>query len=217
MSTRAVHEGLRVVEMPIPYTERVGRSKLNIVRDGTRFLTSIIWTALEYNPVRILGIAGLAALSLAGAIGIMTIAARVQGITELGPWGVFGLFSALVLAVAGTSIFALGATFNYLVSLFRREPVRQGLFARPLFNPPLDRHFGWFGVASAAAGAALAVTSLVLSFWGWDITRLWLWLMVSALIGLVGVQLSVWWVIMRVLEGLSERDARIGLDLRPSA
>ena len=52
MSTRAIHEQLKMVEVPIPYAERVGRSKLTIVGDGTRFLQSIVWTALDYNPVR---------------------------------------------------------------------------------------------------------------------------------------------------------------------
>jgi glycosyltransferase involved in cell wall biosynthesis len=213
MSTRAVHEGLHVVEMPIPYRERVGRSKLNVVRDGTRFLTAIVWTALEYNPVRILGLIGLSALAVAAGIGIATTVLRLQGVTELSPWGVFGLFSALVLTVAGTSVFALGAAFNYLVSLFRHEPVHQGLFERPLFDPPLDRHFGWMGALATSAGLGLALASLVQSFGGWDIGRLWLWLMVSAMVGLVGLQLGTWWVIMRVLETLSQREIRVGRDL----
>ena len=55
MSTRAIHEQLHMVEVPIPYAERVGRSKLTIVGDGTRFLQSIVWTALGYNPVRMHG------------------------------------------------------------------------------------------------------------------------------------------------------------------
>ena len=55
MSTRALHEEISWVEVPIPYKERVGRSKLSVVRDGTRFLYTIVWTALNYNPVRILG------------------------------------------------------------------------------------------------------------------------------------------------------------------
>src|SRR5690554_2311815 len=37
MSTRALHENLKVVEIPIPYSERVGRSKLSVVRDGRIF------------------------------------------------------------------------------------------------------------------------------------------------------------------------------------
>src|SRR5437867_10533218 len=36
MSTRAIHENLRIVEFPIAYAERVGRSKLSVVHDGFR-------------------------------------------------------------------------------------------------------------------------------------------------------------------------------------
>ena len=111
-----------------------------------------------------------------------------------------------MLAVAGISIFSLGATFNYLVSLFRRRPVQQGLFGRPLFASPLDRQFGWLGVAAILGGTALGVGSLASGMAaGWDIARLWLWLLASAFLGLIGVQLFVSWVLMRVLEELSRQ------------
>lgn len=51
MSTRALHEELKMIEVAIPYSERRGRSKLSVVRDGLRFAQSIVWTALSYNPV----------------------------------------------------------------------------------------------------------------------------------------------------------------------
>ena len=70
MSTRAVHEGVKMVEVPIPYSERVGRSKLSVVRDGRIFLTSMIWTVLSYNPVRILGILGLIGVAIAALVGL---------------------------------------------------------------------------------------------------------------------------------------------------
>ena len=60
MSTRAIHEGIRMAEVPIPYSERLGRSKLSVVNDGSLFLRSMLWTALQYNPVRILGMLGIA-------------------------------------------------------------------------------------------------------------------------------------------------------------
>ena len=47
-----------LAEVPIPYRERVGRSKLSVVNDGQRFLSSMLWTALAYNPVRVLGLVG---------------------------------------------------------------------------------------------------------------------------------------------------------------
>lgn len=143
MSTRAVHEGVKMVEVPIPYSERVGRSKLSVVRDGRIFLTSMIWTVLSYNPVRILGILGLIGVAIAALVGLGLVIARLSGVTALTPWGVFALFTALVLGVAGISLFALGATFNYLVSLFYKEPIRQGLFGKPVFKKPLELQFGW--------------------------------------------------------------------------
>lgn len=211
MSTRAVHEGLVVKELPIRYKERVGRSKLSVVRDGTRFLKTIIATALEYNPVRLLGMAGLGALGVAGLIVVAMLTLRAQGVTQLGPWGVFGLYCALVLAVAGVSVFALGATFNYLVSLFHQRPIRQGLFGRPLFARPLDRYFGWIGSVTALAGIVVGVASLVLGVAGWDVTRLWFWLLASAGLVLVGLQLTISWVLMRILERLSQRPSQISL------
>lgn len=212
MTTRAVHENLRMVEWPIRYEERVGRSKLSVVHDGRRFLTTILWTALGYNPSRVLGLLGLAALAAAGALGAGLVALRAAGVDTLGPWGVFGAFGTLVGGVAGVSILNLGITFNYLVSLFHREPVRQGLFGRPVW-PGLDRAFGWLGVAAMLAGTALAAAALVLGLRGWDITRTWLWLLGGALGVLVGLQLAISWVLMRVLEELSVRDARAQADL----
>jgi len=212
MSTRAVHEQLTMVEVPIPYEERVGRSKLSAFRDGTRFLHTIIWTALGYNPVRVLGLLGIGGIAVAGAVGLGLVIARLQGITSLGQWGVFGVFAALVLAVSGASLFALGAMFNYLVSLFHKRPVRQGLFGKPVFTPPLDRHFGWMGLLTSLVGLIVGVVSLVLGLNGWPESRLWLYQLGGALLILVGLQLAISWVIMRVLEELSQREALIAGD-----
>lgn len=213
MSTRAVHESLNMIEVPIPYAERVGRSKLTIVGDGTRFLQSIVWTALNYNPVRILGAVGVAFVALAALIGLGLLIVRLRGITQLGAWGALAVFAAQVLAVSGVSIFSLGATFNYLVSLFHREPVRQGLFGKPIFDPPLDRHFGWMGLLVAVGGMVLGAISLGFGLAGWEVSRLWLYLLGSAMLILVGVQLMISWVVMRVLEGLNQRELLVTADL----
>lgn len=218
MSTRAIHEELKMIEVPIPYAERMGRSKLTIVGDGTRFLQSIVWTALQYNPVRMLGAVGATLGALALLIGLALVLVRLQGITELGTWGTVAVFASLVMAVSGVSIFTLGATFNYLVSLFHRQPVRQGLFGRPIFDPPLERHFGWLGLLAMLAGLLAGGISLGFGFAGWPVSRLWLYLLGSAMLMLVGLQLMISWVVMRVLEGLQQREMLVVADLngRPS-
>jgi glycosyltransferase involved in cell wall biosynthesis len=214
MSTRALHEGLRMIEIPIPYSERAGRSKLSVVRDGMRFAQSIVWTALTYNPVQPLGLVGVGALGLAGLIGLGVVIARLRGITTLGPLGQFAVFGALVLAVAGVSLLALGISFNYFVALFHKQPVRQGLFGRPIFRKRLDQHFSWVGIGALVIGLLLGFVSLILGLTGWPGWRLWFYYLVSALLTLVGLQLVIAWVQMQVLEALKTRDELVAGDMR---
>lgn len=205
MSTRAVHEGVAIKEIPIPYSERLGRSKLSVVHDGKLFLNSMVWTAMTYNPVRILGLMGMACLAITAIIGAGIVAARLQGITSLDVWGVTALYTAMMTAVVGVTLFSLGAMFNYLVRFFHERPIRQGLFGKPIFTPSLDHHFAKLGALSLLVGLVVAVVSLVQAVGGEDVARLWFYLLGSAMAILVGVQLIVFWIVMRVLDDLSQR------------
>ena len=214
MSTRAVHERVEVAEIPIPYSERLGSSKLSVVHDGTLFLQSIIWTALTYNPVRILGLIGAASVALAMVIVIGLIVVRIGGVTTLGAWGVAAVFTALVSSVVGVSVFALGVTFNYMVSIFHKRPIRQGLFGKPIFKKkPINHHFGWVGLLGLFAGLVLGVGSLSLGIGGWPVERLWLYLLGSAMLTLVGVQLIIYWILLRILAELGQREMLTKKDL----
>ncbi|MEO8592840.1 MAG: glycosyltransferase family 2 protein [Candidatus Solibacter sp.] len=55
---------LKMREVDMPYAEREGRSKLNVVRDGFRFLKVIVEAALLYRPERPLSIMGLICLAV---------------------------------------------------------------------------------------------------------------------------------------------------------
>jgi len=207
MSTRAMHEPVRVIEVPIPYQERVGRSKLNIFRDGVRFLETMVWTAMTYNPVRILGLLGLTGVGFAALVGLSLLVARFNGVTQLGRLGTYAMFAAVVCGAAGTSLFALGASFNYLVSLSHRRQIRQGLFKQPLFRVPIENMFLPSGITATVLGLATSLASLALSaFRGWPIERLWLYLAASAMLMLIGIQLSISWLEMSVLRELSQRE-----------
>ncbi len=203
MSARAVHENIKVAEVPIPYEERVGRSKLSVIHDGSVFLRSIIWTVLYYNPVRILGMVGIILVGLAALVGLGLVITRLRGVTQIGPWGVAALYFAMVAGVTGISIYALGATSNILVSLFYRKPIRQGLFGKPVFKQPLEHQFGWMGLAAITVGVVVAVVSMLIGIRSGDMTRIWLYLLGSAMIILTGVQLTIFWGLARILDELN--------------
>jgi hypothetical protein len=48
---------------------------------------------------------------------------------------------------------------------------------------------------------------------GWEIVRLWLYLLGGALINLVGIQLILNWILIIVLGDLSHRDLRVSEDM----
>lgn len=213
MSTRAIHENLNVIEVAVPYSERVGRSKLSIVRDGVRFTNAIVWTALSYNPVRILGLMSMVLLAISGLVGVYILGLRLTGVTSLTAGQSYAVFGAGVIAVIGISLFSLGAMFNYLVALFHKKPVRQGLFGKPLFNPPLETHFGWMGVVAMALGAVLGLGAFVLSLQGTPVERLWFYLLGATVVTIIGLQLLISWIVMRVLDELAQRENAAQQDL----
>jgi hypothetical protein len=160
---------------------------------------------------------GLAGIGFAAIVALMLIVLRSNGINQLGPWGIFAVFSAAVLGVAGVSLFSLGAMFNYLVSLFQKKVEQRGLFGKPIFNPPLDRQFWWIGGLAVIVGFVVGVGTLVLGFNGWTLNQLWLWMLASAMSTIVGIQLIVSWIVMRVLEEVSIREVKQASDMLGNA
>jgi hypothetical protein len=70
MSARAIlRDDVKIVEVPMPYHEREGESKLRIGKDGLRFLRVILEATFLYRPSRPLGIVG--SLLMLGAISLM--------------------------------------------------------------------------------------------------------------------------------------------------
>lgn len=211
MSTRAIHENLNIVEVPISYAERLGRSKLSVVRDGFRFLSSIVITAMTYNPVRILGAVG------AGLVLFAILVALFAGLVGVGEdtaaWPFSRFFAAFVIAAVGVNLFSTGAMFNYLVSLFHRRQVRQGVFGRPLFQTPLENHFGWMGLLVVVAGVVVYALAVLLGLNSSLVVPPWFAPAVSSVLVLSGFQLITAWILVKVLAQLSQREALAQDDL----
>ena len=160
MSARVLLEGrLKLVEVPMPYAERVGRSKLHVWKDGLRFLSAIVQAAIAYRPARPL----LLVAALLGAGGLLVAGGplRLYAVeTRLEEWMIYRLLLASLLAtVAAISVMAAVLAERIAAAAHGREPARSGVtaFVLNLFNRR-NRRFATglsFGVALwiAAPGA----------------------------------------------------------------
>ncbi|MDJ0851600.1 MAG: glycosyltransferase [Myxococcota bacterium] len=156
MSARILLEGkLTLVEVPMPYAERVGESKLSVVRDGVRFLRSIVQAAIAYRPARLLLLGAGAAAAISFATGIGPLLHWLSH-TEVEEWmiyrvlvsSLFGSVTALLIcaAVLGDRIAALA---------HERALVRSGVTA--LLGRMLMPPARWL-VAGALTFAGVVVT-----------------------------------------------------------
>jgi hypothetical protein len=208
MSTRALHEDLKMIEVPIRYEERAGESKLSVIRDGFRFLFTILGTAAAYNPVRLLGGLSVIAVILAALAILPWLLAVSNGVEERVAYTPL-LIAAMTGVVVAVNLFSIGTTFNWVVGLFHRRPIRQGLFGRPIFNKPMEMKFGTIGALMLAVGALLFIVAL---FAG-RTEPAWHLLIPSAMFVMTGVQLGTSWMLVKTLATLSTRELKAEMDL----
>jgi hypothetical protein len=213
MTTRALNEDLVIVEVPITYSERIGRSKLSVVRDGVRFTNTIVWTTMTYRPVRVWGGIGLALGLVSAALAVLLVTDWAAGGAVLKTHAPSAAFLMLVTGVIGASIFSFGVMFSYLIAIFTRKPVRRGMFGRILFDPPLDYYFGWIGGLAVLGGILISGIALGLLAAQWSLAQLWVWLTLGVLLLVVGAQLGMSFLVIRVLDELALRDANTQRDL----
>ncbi len=107
MTARAACLGIRIAEAQVPYAERRGRSKLNALADGLRFLRVILGIVFAYHPFRVFGplglIFGLAAFGY--SLGPVSYYLRHRHLEE---WMIYRLLTILTLAVCGLICLSFG-------------------------------------------------------------------------------------------------------------
>jgi glycosyltransferase involved in cell wall biosynthesis len=208
MSTRALHEGLNMIEVPILYQERVGASKLNPFSDGLRFLRSILWTATLYNPLGTFGVIGAVMLVLALVLATPPTLYYAQH-RALQEDSIYRLFAVLILTVAGANILAFGATCGSVIGLIPSRRRMRG-------TPPRRWRSGLAGagVFMVIAGLLLMAPAMIEWLRTRQITSHWSYFAAGGTLVLTGLQLSTWFILITILSELSERDFRTQQDLR---
>jgi glycosyltransferase involved in cell wall biosynthesis len=153
MSARAVMSDLRIVEVPMPYAERVGESKLRVLRDGVRFLLAIGDAALLYQPGRIFRLGALAAVLIGVLWGLYPIEFYLST-QRLEEWMIYRFLLCGLLFTSGFTLTCGGVLADDMLSLVYRR--RRASFLSHLFDHLLSRRRAWL-LAAVAAVAALAL------------------------------------------------------------
>jgi glycosyltransferase involved in cell wall biosynthesis len=120
MSARALLNNLRVLEVPMTYEERIGRSKLSVLRDGARFLRAIFSGVLCYRPEKIF----LAAFALC-MLGIVLMAAHPTEFylsnRRLEEWMIYRFVACFLLGSFGLLLLLATALTNKMAHLSSRR------------------------------------------------------------------------------------------------
>ena len=197
MSAKALINGLRVVEIPMKYEERIGTSKLSVLGDGVRFLRTIFEGVLCYRPERLFLMAFSLCLLLGLALGAFPIEyywhnGRVED------WMIYRFIACFLLGTAGYMLVSAAVLANRMAALgpARRDgdsfwmSVVLHLFAwRPLLA---------FAGLSLVASIALIRPAIVTYVTTGRVTLHWSRIMVAAFGLLLAFQALVTLVMLRV-------------------
>ncbi|MBI5528022.1 MAG: glycosyltransferase family 2 protein [Deltaproteobacteria bacterium] len=202
MSASALLQRLDIREIGMPYDERVGRSKLNPVVDGLRFLWTILSTAHRYNPLKVFGALGIAALLAGLAYGAGPVAYYV-GARRVEDWMIYRLVAVMVLEVAGINIAFFGLVANVvLAAAHRTPPFTNSLLARALLKPWFIRHVWAAGVVLMFLGPAINWRGIWTYFSEGKVWLHWSYTVTGALLFLLGLSIALWGSLVRVVYGI---------------
>ena len=153
MSARAIMSHLPIVEVPMPYAERVGESKLRLLRDGVRFLLAIGDAVLLYHPGRVFGLGILFSVVAGALMGMYPIEFYLRN-QRLEEWMIYRLLLCGFLFTSAFGLLSASVLSAQILSLvYRRQRLS---FLSRLCDRLLSRKRSWL-VAAAGVTAAVAL------------------------------------------------------------
>ncbi|MGQ9649539.1 MAG: glycosyltransferase family 2 protein [Phycisphaerae bacterium] len=205
MSARILMDDeLKLVEVPMPYEERVGQSKLRLLRDGLRFALTIIDAALVARPTRVI-LPVLACLVL--LVCVMTVHPLHEYVMTgtIQNWMIYRAVTALLIVTVGMLLLSAAVIADEIITIALKRPPKKSrlqiLIAR-VFQTPFVAGLGTFSL----------VSSLLLTrdgLWDYILTGHvyihWWRVMVSAALLIMAASAATTWLLMRIMSLLKKR------------
>lgn len=208
MSTVTIQKGLRVVEVPTPYYSRVGDSKLRVIGDGLAFLASIVGVAITYNPLKFIGPLGLACMIAAAFLSVEPVVYYLQ-YRRVEDDELYRLITISVLAVSGLNIINFGLFSNALLARSLGEaPDRRSVLGRIFLRAPMMRIGSFLGPALCLGAVVLNHRALAQYLTTGTIQEHWSYVLTGGSMFLVGLQLMMSGLLLRIVGVRSEKRRR---------
>ncbi len=208
MSCKALMNGkLKIIEEPMEYKEREGRSKLSVIRDGQQFLKTIIEISLYYKPLKFFSLLG----------GLLIMAALVYAIDpiryylvyhRIEEFFIYRLISIIVFSLIGINFVLFGLfAQNFLCIIYNKpdiyDSIRNNFLKVLLYPRNLIR-----------AGAFISILGIVLN---WQtvyqylttgkIFLHWVYILTGAFLLMVGMEIFTFGFLQKILNMHKERQA----------
>ena len=124
-------DSMSIAEIDMPYSEREGRSKLSVLKDGFRFLGVILSTTLLYRPGKILGFLSWLFL-LAGSVLMIYPITFYLSSSTVEDWTIYRFLFSSLLAQIAALLWGATAVASRVVEVAIRDEIKQS--RRPLFD-----------------------------------------------------------------------------------
>ena len=204
MTTWALHDEWTIKEIPIVYRERIGDSKLNVIRDGLRFTYDILSISSLYNPLKLFGVAGVALL-LAGLALTMGPLLHYAQAREVPDSSIYRLLTALVLWVIGLQSVVCGIVGTSFARLLHRKSLRATGIERSLLSPGVTGRLHW-GAALLIGGAFVLNAQGVREYLtNGTVSEHWSRLLAGVVLVLTAVHLLLYQILVAYLGALERR------------
>ena len=199
MSCRAVlDQNLTIAEVPMKYEERVGRSKLGVVRDGVRFLKTIIDIALTYKPFKFFGVAGIATFLAGFFYGLYPIYYYLS-FRIVPDYMIYRLVTVMVLIITSIGLFTVGIISDEVTQLLHRGRNRDKGFKTIVYRMLSQRKLIIIGILVALLGIVLNWRTIYEYINTGHIDMPWVYIVTGAFLVLVGLQAIALGIVRRIL------------------
>ncbi len=129
MSARVLMDDrLRIVELPMSYEERIGESKLHVLRDGLRFLDTIFEMTMMYKPAKLFFFTAVLCLGISMLLAMHPFEMWLR-LGRLQEDMIYRLLFCAFLGTIGVSALSWGVTSRLLARLVDENPPPQTFFA----------------------------------------------------------------------------------------